>query len=165
MSDQRTGPTEEPEPAGTTERITRHLRNDEHPTTTEDPMSTMDPGTTDTADGTPTTELPTAARAATDRPGSERPTTGTGPSTWTTTPTTTPGAGQPGQPVAPPAANGVRVGTVVWGLVIAAIGVGLLAVAAGLVFDVELALIALVGAAGLALLVGSLAGGMRRRNR
>jgi hypothetical protein len=58
-----------------------------------------------------------------------------------------------------------RVGTVVWGLVIAAIGVGILALAAGLVFDVELALIALVAAAGAALLVGSLITGVRRSGR
>ena len=62
-------------------------------------------------------------------------------------------------------ARGVRVGTVVWGLVIAAIGVGLLAFASGVVFDVELALIGLVAAAGVGLLVGSLVTGMKRRRR
>ena len=61
--------------------------------------------------------------------------------------------------------RGVRVGTVVWGLVIAAIGVGLLAYAIGVAFDVQLALIVLVAAAGGALLVGSLVTGFRRRGR
>ena len=57
----------------------------------------------------------------------------------------------------------VRVGTVVWGLVLAAVGTGLVAAALGVVFDVELAFIALVAAAGVLLLVGSLASGRRRR--
>lgn len=61
--------------------------------------------------------------------------------------------------------RGPRVGTVVWGLVIAAVGVGVLALAAGLVFDVELALITLVAAAGAALLIGSLITGIRRSGR
>lgn len=59
--------------------------------------------------------------------------------------------------------RGPRVGTVVWGLVIAAIGVGLLAVASGASLDVELAIIVLVAAAGVALLVGSLLTARRRR--
>ncbi|NCT89600.1 hypothetical protein GXB85_01330 [Cellulomonas sp. APG4] len=62
-----------------------------------------------------------------------------------------------------PDERGVRVGTVVWGLVIAAIGVGLIATVAGARFDVELAVIALVAAAGVALLVGSVAKSLRRR--
>lgn len=74
----------------------------------------------------------------------------------------------PGAPTAPADARdhderGVRVGTVVWGLVIAAIGVGLIATVAGARFDVELAVIALVAAAGVALLVGSVAKSLRRR--
>ena len=83
----------------------------------------------------------------------------------------TPGTGSAGAPgpvvwsTATSGARGVRVGTVVWGLVIAAIGVGLLAFASGVVFDVELALIGLVAAAGVALLAGSLVTGMRRRGR
>lgn len=59
--------------------------------------------------------------------------------------------------------RGLRVGTVVWGLVVAAVGVGLLALGLGAVFDVELAVIGLVAVAGLALLAGSVAGAVRRR--
>ncbi|MBX9244670.1 hypothetical protein ICW40_07585 [Actinotalea ferrariae] len=66
--------------------------------------------------------------------------------------------------VTQPERRGVRVGTVVWGLVIAAVGVGLVAFASGVVFDVELALILLVAAAGAALLLGSLLGARRRRS-
>lgn len=58
----------------------------------------------------------------------------------------------------------VRVGTVVWGLVLAAVGTGLVAAALGVAFDVELAFIALVAAAGVLLLVGSLASSRRRRS-
>ncbi|WP_372595392.1 hypothetical protein [Actinotalea sp.] len=72
-----------------------------------------------------------------------------------TTPAAT-GAGAPGR-------WPVRVGTVVWGLVVMVVGVGLLALAAGAVFDVELAVIALVAAAGVALLAGSLVSAGRRR--
>ena len=57
-----------------------------------------------------------------------------------------------------------RVGTIVWGLVLAAIGVGLLAAALGVAFDVELAFIVLVAAAGVLLLVGSVAGSRRRKS-
>ncbi|WP_255491627.1 MULTISPECIES: hypothetical protein [unclassified Actinotalea] len=60
-------------------------------------------------------------------------------------------------------ADGIRVGTVVWGLVVAAVGLGLVAFASGVWFDLELALIILVAAAGVALLVGSLLTGRRRR--
>jgi hypothetical protein len=79
-------------------------------------------------------------------------------------PSTAPGTGTGwGATVVPtPERRGVRVGTVVWGLVLAAVGVGLLAWASGLVFDVQLAVILLVAAAGVALLVGSLVGGRRR---
>jgi hypothetical protein len=64
---------------------------------------------------------------------------------------------------AAPLRRSVRIGTVVWGLVIAAIGLGILAFALGLVFDVELAMIVVVAAAGVLLLVGSLATSRRRR--
>ena len=57
----------------------------------------------------------------------------------------------------------LRVGTVVWGLVIAAIGVGVVATAAGAVFDLQLALIALLAVAGVAMLGGSIAVTARHR--
>lgn len=66
------------------------------------------------------------------------------------------------QPAA--ARRGVRVGTVVWGLVVAAVALGIMAIGNGLVFDVELAVITLVAAAGLALLVGSVLGTTRRKS-
>ncbi|WP_273653953.1 hypothetical protein [Cellulomonas fimi] len=48
-----------------------------------------------------------------------------------------------------------------WGLVLAAIGVGILAWASGLTIDVGLALIVLLAVAGAALLVGSLVSAAR----
>ncbi|MFC0714284.1 hypothetical protein [Cellulomonas biazotea] len=59
----------------------------------------------------------------------------------------------------------LRVGTVVWGLVLAAIGVGLLAWAAGLSIDVQLAIIVLLAVAGAALLVGSIVSATRSSRR
>jgi len=57
----------------------------------------------------------------------------------------------------------LRVATVVWGLVVAVIGAGIIAVAAGAVIDVELALIGLLALAGAALVAGSVAAEVRRR--
>lgn len=63
---------------------------------------------------------------------------------------------------AKPAPREMQIGTVVWGLLVAAIAVGLLAIANGALFDVQLAFIVLLAAAGLVLLVGSLARARRR---
>ncbi|GAA2719631.1 hypothetical protein CAE01nite_06840 [Cellulomonas aerilata] len=63
-----------------------------------------------------------------------------------------------------PVDRSLRVGTVVWGLIIAIIGVGFIAVAAGARFDVELVLIGLLALAGVALVAGSMAVSLRRRH-
>jgi hypothetical protein len=65
-------------------------------------------------------------------------------------------------PVEPPRPR-LRVSTAVWGLVIAAIGVGIVALASGAVFDLQLALITLLAVAGLAMLAGSVAAATRHR--
>ncbi|MBE1874361.1 hypothetical protein [Myceligenerans pegani] len=62
---------------------------------------------------------------------------------------------------APP--QGPRVGTVVWGLVVLAIGLGVLAASAGARIDVSLAAILLLGGAGIALVAGSIVSSFRRR--
>ncbi|MBT0994402.1 hypothetical protein KIN34_08900 [Cellulomonas sp. DKR-3] len=62
-------------------------------------------------------------------------------------------------------ARTLRVGTVVWGLVLAVLGVGVLAWAGDRRIDVGLAAILLVAGAGVALLVGSLVTGARQRRR
>lgn len=55
-----------------------------------------------------------------------------------------------------PVHSGPRITTIVWGLVIAAVGAGLLAVALGVAFDLELAVIILIAGAGVALVLGSI---------
>lgn len=71
-------------------------------------------------------------------------------------------------PVAPPAEPAprarLRVATVVWGLVITAIGILVLATASGVSFDLGLVMIGLIGFAGIALLIGSIASGIRHRH-
>lgn len=129
---------------------------------------TTEPATTELPKDVPTSELPK------DLPTSELPTTPPAqpPRTPPAAPAadayaassghirvTTPAAPQPAPRTTP------RVGTVVWGLVVAAVGVGLLSIAWGAHLDTELAFIVLLGAAGVALLVGSLAGMRRSRNR
>jgi hypothetical protein len=59
--------------------------------------------------------------------------------------------------------RGPRVGTAVWGLIVIAVGLGILAVSAGVMFDVGVALILLLGAAGVILVVGSVISSIRRR--
>ncbi|GAA3804852.1 hypothetical protein [Cellulomonas soli] len=73
--------------------------------------------------------------------------------------------GAAAQPVTRPARARLRIGTVVWGLVIAALGVGVLAYATGHTIDTQLALIVLLTVAGLTLLVGSLVGSARGSRR
>jgi hypothetical protein len=96
------------------------------------------------------------------------PTSGTGPGvaqpghTQGTHPQPT--QAQPVQPVQPAATKrGPRVGTAVWGLIVIAVGLGILAVSAGVIFDLGVALIVLLGAAGVILVVGSVVSSLRRR--
>lgn len=56
-----------------------------------------------------------------------------------------------------------RPGTIIWGLVVAVIGAGILARALGAEFDNDLALIVLLGAAGVALLLTSIVSAVSRR--
>lgn len=59
--------------------------------------------------------------------------------------------------------RGPRVGAVVWGLVVVVLGIGILVSIAGFRIDTGLAAILVLGAAGLALVVGSLVTSLRRR--
>lgn len=58
-----------------------------------------------------------------------------------------------------------RTGTIVWGFIILAIGIGAISVAAGATLDVTLAMIWLLAAAGAVLVVASIVGAARRRSR
>lgn len=71
-----------------------------------------------------------------------------------------PGAAVPAE--AAPRRRGARMGTVVWGILLAAIGAGIVARGLGVEFDVELALIVVLCVMGGALLVGSIVAGVRR---
>ncbi|MFC8192214.1 hypothetical protein ACFUMH_11205 [Cellulomonas sp. NPDC057328] len=64
---------------------------------------------------------------------------------------------------AAPTRDRVRVGTIVWGVVIALLGAGVLVIAAGYTIDLELAAIGLLVLAGLGLIVGPLVANARRR--
>jgi hypothetical protein len=66
-------------------------------------------------------------------------------------------------PERPLVRTGPRTGTIVWGFLVVAVGVGLLAQAAGARVDVELGAILLLGAAGALLVLGSLVSAGRRR--
>jgi len=66
---------------------------------------------------------------------------------------------------AQPARRRLRVGTVVWGLVIAAFGLGVVAWASGARIDLQLAMIVLLAVAGTALLVGSILSATRNAHR
>jgi len=70
---------------------------------------------------------------------------------------------QQAQPTKAATKRGPRVGTAVWGLIVIAVGLGILAVSAGVMFDVGVALILLLGAAGVILVVGSVVSSIRRR--
>lgn len=95
----------------------------------------------------------TPGAAASHQPSS--PAWATAPAqTWTPEPA----------PVAP-RARGPRSGTVIWGLVVVALGTAILAAAAGFRIDFQLAFIALLATAGVALLISSLVSAVRRRDR
>ncbi|PYG00635.1 hypothetical protein SAMN05216184_103208 [Georgenia satyanarayanai] len=57
---------------------------------------------------------------------------------------------------ASPVRSGPRVGTVVWGIILLLLGLGVLGVGAGLTVDLQAALIALLALAGVGLLVKAL---------
>jgi len=101
-------------------------------------MSTTDPQRPD--DATTTTDEPTPSGPTAAGPTTSSPTT-SGPAHEVRAP---------------------RVRTVVWGLVLAVLGAGVLGRAAGRHLDVDVAAIVLVAAAGLALLVGSIGSSLRR---
>ncbi|WP_165372714.1 hypothetical protein [Pengzhenrongella frigida] len=164
--------TDQPRPGQQSEPV----RDDVQDTVPLDARNVIGPP----ADTQPTIELTTAASETKQFPTTEQyPTTEQHPTTEfvppPTAPPATPAAAGPepttaAEPAAPagstaPRRPAPRVATVVWGLVIAVIGAGVLAAAAGYEFDVELASIALLALAGIGLVVGSIATSARRHSR
>lgn len=125
------------------------------PVRTSAPAGTGAPGT-----GPLTSPMPSPAMGAV--PGSA-----TGPSAGMATGTATAEPPAPAPAAAPVPERGIsstlRVGTVVWGLVLAIIGAGVIAIAAGATVDFELAAIGLLALAGVALVVGSVVTATRRK--
>ncbi|GMA22633.1 hypothetical protein GCM10025864_03920 [Luteimicrobium album] len=83
-------------------------------------------------------------------------------------PSSTPGVSAPEAAAPEPTRSrrrSVRVGTVVWGLVVVACGVLALAAARGASIDGGTVAIAILGGAGVALVLGSIVTGVRRRDR
>ncbi|MBD5786854.1 hypothetical protein IF650_11765 [Cellulosimicrobium terreum] len=74
-----------------------------------------------------------------------------------------PAAGPSTTAIAPRRPRGPRVGTIVWGFIIVALGGAVLASALGARFDMGLAAIVVLAVAGVTLLVGSIVAGARRR--
>jgi hypothetical protein len=110
----------------------------------------------DSTDAYPTAAYPTAAHPTGDADGAAA-------ETPIKAPLGGPTPGRTGAPVDLPR-HRLRVGTAVWGLVIAIIGAGIIAMTSGAVFDLQLASIALLAVAGVAMLVGSIVSGARRRH-
>ena len=104
-------------------------------------------------------ETASGASGSTRTPPDSLPSAAGSPLSATGTPTSA--AGPPAKPARPT----LRVGTVVWGLILALIGAGIIAVAAGARFDLQLAFIGLLALGGIGLLAGSIATSARHRNR
>ncbi|MDR0365593.1 MAG: hypothetical protein LBH68_01995 [Bifidobacteriaceae bacterium] len=87
---------------------------------------------------------------------------------------TTPGTSQPYYPAPPhyynpagmrppaPVKTGPRWGAIVWGIILAAIGLWIMAAAGGLMIDGQLAMILFLGLAGLTLIATALVAALRR---
>jgi hypothetical protein len=111
----------------------------------------------------PAPEVPDTPEATAPPSGTE---TGTAQTAQPRPAQSQPAQGQAVQQVQPAQASvrrGPRVGTAVWGLIVIAVGLGILAVSAGVMFDLGVALIVLLGAAGVILVVGSVVSSLRRR--
>ena len=108
---------------------------------------------------------PTEPDAADTRPLDARfPQDGTAPlPRMETAPLHDSAAQVPDAPSAAPSRPPARVSTVVWGLIILVVGVGVVARALGADFDNQLALIVLLAAAGVALVATSIVSAVRRR--
>ncbi|MDR2703974.1 MAG: hypothetical protein LBB58_06505 [Cellulomonadaceae bacterium] len=65
----------------------------------------------------------------------------------------------------PPVSTAVRPGTIVWGLILATLGVLVLLTSIGYAVDIAMVFILLLSAAGMALIASAISSAMRRANR
>ena len=131
------------------------------------------PAATPLADVGATTPLPTAPSVdplSVDRPSVDAPSvgassSGAGPTTSSADPSSAAEQTGPGGTAdpGPLPRRGPRVATIVWGFVIVAFAVVVLAAALGARVDLGLATIVVLAAAGVTLVVGSIVSGARRR--
>ena len=141
--------------------------SDVHPTV---PLTTEPPAAEPARDGD-TTVLDVPGPADHERPAVASTGSAPGPATGATGPAAGPSAGGSSAPTGPwvpgeqtpPVRRGPRVSTIVWGFVIVAFGVVVLAAALGARVDLGLATIVVLAAAGITLVVGSVVSGARRR--
>lgn len=128
------------------------------------PLPAMPPADPLSVDGPPADAPPVGARSA-GAPSTGAPLYGAAPTTSGADPSSTggtPGAGGFPDP-GPLPRRGPRVATIVWGFVIVAFAVVVLAAALGARVDLGLATIVVLAAAGVTLVVGSIVSGARRR--
>lgn len=115
------------------------------------------------ADGDLDATQPLAPAGPAPASAPDAPEPGPAPATAPDSPTAQWQAAQPPAAQVPPVSRRVRIGTLVWGLVIAVVGAGVLAQTFGATIDTELALIVILCTAGVALVVSSIVAAVRKR--
>ncbi|MDQ8040953.1 hypothetical protein RDI86_03715 [Cellulosimicrobium sp. XJ-DQ-B-000] len=126
------------------------------------PLPAMPPADPLSVDGPPADAPPVGARSA-GAPSTGAPLYGAAPTASGADPSSTGGAPGAGADPGPLPRRGPRVATIVWGFVIVAFAVVVLAAALGARVDLGLATIVVLAAAGVTLVVGSVVSGARRR--
>ncbi len=126
------------------------------------PLPAMPPADPLSVDGPPADAPPVGARSA-GAPSTGAPLYGAAPTASGADPSSTGGAPGAGAGPGPLPRRGPRVATIVWGFVIVAFAVVVLAAALGARVDLGLATIVVLAAAGVTLVVGSVVSGARRR--
>ncbi|WP_431892316.1 hypothetical protein [Cellulosimicrobium funkei] len=126
------------------------------------PLPAMPPADPLSVDGPSADAPPVGARSA-GAPSTGAPLYGAAPTASGADPSSTGGAPGAGADPGPLPRRGPRVATIVWGFVIVAFAVVVLAAALGARVDLGLATIVVLAAAGVTLVVGSIVSGARRR--
>ncbi|MET7134228.1 hypothetical protein MT994_08935 [Cellulosimicrobium sp. MI9406] len=126
------------------------------------PLPAMPPADPLSVDG-PSADAPPVGAPPVGAPSTGAPLYGAAPTASGADPSSTGGAPGAGADPGPLPRRGPRVATIVWGFVIVAFAVVVLAAALGARVDLGLATIVVLAAAGVTLVVGSIVSGARRR--